>query len=655
MHGCAMMQQISSDQDNSAAGSLRPEIQRIISRGATTAVRRNGSPWVAAGLILTSLLLLWLAFTPVEFAPAAWLALVPLTILVRLNSLPRFCYLNLCALGFLWGLATLQWMRLGHPMMYGALIAMAFYLSLYFPAFVFLSRKVTAAGLPLVLAIPVVWTALELLRAYLLTGFSWYYLGHSQYRWLTLIQISDLTGAYGVSFVIAFFSAAVSLQIPASLLRGWNLDISDTTTSGLARIGVSVDRSAATTTQAAWFSRYQTLASAVLIVLGCCAYGAVRISPANRFTAGPAIALIQGNFSPEVKHDPANWTTSMDVHMTLTEHSHLLRPDIIVWPETMFPWPERSVTEGVTDQELIARLPSNEQNSLNVDSETITKTWRGKDVQSLLANQSQAAGAAFVMGLETHEVTKSSLLAFNSAAFVRPDIGYVGRYDKIHRVIFGEYIPLKDLFPWLGNLTPFGLNFGIAAGQGPKMYEYAGFQIAPLICFEDTVPHLVRKIASQKSDQGRECDLLVNLCNDAWFRGSSELDQHLITALFRCIETRTPMVRAVNGGVSAFIDGNGEVREPDQILMYDRNQGQQQQLQSVSGMRDPATGKWRRQFDGVVFGQIPLDQRSSLYLATGDWFALTCVLITAFFFIRSRFRETSNGGQTAVLIGTQQR
>jgi apolipoprotein N-acyltransferase len=160
-----------------------------------------------------------------------------------------------------------------------------------------------------------------------------------------------------------------------------------------------------------------------------------------------------------------------------------------------------------------------------------------------------------------------------------------------------------------------------------KMFEYAGFRIVPMICFEDTVPHLTRRMAAQKDSEGRECDVLVNLTNDAWFHGSSELDQHLITGVFRSVETRVPLVRCVNGGISAFIDGNGLVREPDKILvMKEPLEGLHAEVSEVKGMRDPSTGAWRRQFNGIIFGQVPLDPRSSLYVQYGDWFAGLCLL-----------------------------
>lgn len=606
----------------SSQSALSPEVQRIIVGGRNSAPDRRGSPGTVAALSALAAFLLWICQTPVEFSPAAWAALIPLTILIRPETLPRWSYRLLTLAGFLWAVATLQWMRLGHWAMYGALFSLAIYLSLYFPLFVAVSRRVVRTGLPVALAVPVVWTSLELTRAYLLTGFSWYYLGHSQYRWLSLIQISDLTGAYGVSFVIAFCAAAIAEQIPDDRIRSWHLDLRPSENSGRHPFRPAV-------------RRRLSLGAAILTLMITCGYGAVRLHSSNQFPAGPAVALIQGNFSPEVKHDVRSWNGLYNVHRSLTESCRDLRPDLIIWPETMFRWPVQTVAEGVTDEELITRLPGDQLEFSDIGIQEISAAWRSNEVQTLLASQSQAAGAAMIIGLEAHEVTKTGLNAYNSAAFIRPDTGYIDRYDKMHRVIFGEYIPLKDLFPWLSALTPFGPNYGISAGTRPAVFEYNNLRMAPLICFEDTVPQLVRNAARQSSGDSQTVDLLVNLTNDAWFRGSSELDQHLITSVFRCIETRTPLVRAVNGGISAFIDGNGQIREPEQILVLRQNNDDSAPvLEEVQGMRDPTSGVWRRQFEGIVFGQVPLDPRNSFYLQTGDWFAIACLGVATIYCLR---------------------
>src|SRR5262245_20271048 len=114
---------------------------------------------LAAGL--TGLLLVG-SFTPIDFGPLAWVALVPLLLLVRLERPLRRLYAMVLAGGLLFWVLSLQWMRLGHPVMYVAWWALALYLALYFPLFVALARvAVWRCHVPLTLAAPVVWVGLE--------------------------------------------------------------------------------------------------------------------------------------------------------------------------------------------------------------------------------------------------------------------------------------------------------------------------------------------------------------------------------------------------------------------------------------------------------------------------------------------------------------
>ncbi|MFN9079765.1 MAG: hypothetical protein ACK5X8_04405, partial [Planctomyces sp.] len=391
----------------SASDTLRPEVQRIIAAGRSGVVRSEGlqrSVWL---LGLLSALLLWSAFTPLELSAAAWLALVPLCPLLRLRSLPRRTFLVLWCCGLFWGTATLQWMRLGHPAMYAAMFALAAWIGLTFPAFVLLGRRVTAAGLPVWLAVPVVWTVLEYARGMLLTGFAWYFLGHSQYRWIGLIQIADVTGAWGVSFVVALFSGVLVLYVPDSLLRRLGLDVAPGFDSGRFRVLVPT-------------------ATAVTVLCACLVYGAIRAEGPSAFPPGPVVSLIQGNFTPELKHDAQLVLSRFRIHNVLMQSSIRLQPDLVVWPETMFPWPERSVAEGVTDQQILAQAPLDVLRDYGNESALLVEPFRNAEVQKSLAGHSQGLGAALMIGLEALVADHNRTRVFNSAAFVRPDVGYVG-------------------------------------------------------------------------------------------------------------------------------------------------------------------------------------------------------------------------------------
>ena len=157
-------------------------------------------------------------------------------------------------------------------------------------------------------------------------------------------------------------------------------------------------------------------------------------------------------------------------------------------------------------------------------------------------------------------------------------------------------------------------------------YSNKGFRLAPVICFEDTVPQVVRKVIRSTTEDDpshRRPDVLLNLTNDGWFHGSSELDQHLITASFRSIECRTPMVRAVNTGISALIDGDGVIR---------------------ARATDPETHR-SKQVDAILVETVPLDNRTSFYVAHGDLFGGGClggcglILLAGLFQFASSYRR----------------
>jgi len=123
--------------------------------------------------------------------------------------------------------------------------------------------------------------------------------------------------------------------------------------------------------------------------------------------------------------------------------------------------------------------------------------------------------------------------------------------------MFGEYVPLADRFPFLYRLTP--LPTGLAAGTRPVAVGIAGYEVAPTICYETALPTAIRSIVRRLAREGRRPDVLVNLTNDGWFWGSSELDMHLAAGILRAVEVRTPLVIAANTGFSASIDGSGRL------------------------------------------------------------------------------------------------
>jgi apolipoprotein N-acyltransferase len=182
----------------------------------------------------------------------------------------------------------------------------------------------------------------------------------------------------------------------------------------------------------------------------------------------------------------------------------------------------------------------------------------------------------------------------------------VDRYDKMHLVPFGEYIPLRETLPFLSKFVPFDAS--LSAGERQTMFEMnrdgQTQKFGVLICYEDTVSELARKLRRDGAD------FLVNISNDAWF-GLSELDQHYVAARFRAIENRVGVVRSGNNGLSGMIDPLGRTE-----LLLDKNE------------------------IGSASGDLWITESRSVYTQVGDWPGIAAsafILILEF----SRRRRTS--------------
>jgi apolipoprotein N-acyltransferase len=576
--------------------STDPSPQAIIAAARTAAAPMTG-PLLAA---CVSSVLLWAAFPPVEWGPLAWVALFPVLCLARLEQTPRRMYLAVYLGSFAFWVASLQWMRLGDPTMYPAWIALSAYLAAYLPICLGLTRvAVRRWNWPIGLAAPLVWVGLECVRGYALTGFGWYLLSHTQYLWIDFIQLADTIGTYGLSGLVLLPAAVAADMVPMTWLAAWGwLPVSESSR-------VEFLKAADQSKTASWYVRRMGLVAGVLMaVVG---YGMWRRST-GEFLPGPRVALIQGNEPAVVNPDPRDWPKQHQRHMQLTGQAVREQPDLIVWPEGMFRWPALDSPPGVSDEDLTKKHPHASVEHL-----------RQLDVPKRLGDISRMAGAALVMGQTTVSVDLERLRYYNSATFVTPETGMAGRYDKIHRVVFGEYVPLVDWLPFLAGFTPYADATGLSAGTSGKTFEHKSVRYSPVICYEDTVPHLVRRVVRDTTDPARGApDVLLNLSNDGWFHGSSEHDQHLITSVFRCIETRTPLARAANMGVSAIIDGDGVIRVK---------------------ARDLETGA-SKGCEAVVVGQVPLDPRGSAYLLLGDMPAACCSTLCGMLLLVGMRRRT---------------
>ena len=352
-----------------------------------------------------------------------------------------------------------------------------------------------------------------------------------------------------------------------------------------------------------------------------------------------------------MKHDPDAYRKMINEYDLLTSRAGSFRPDLIVWPESSFPVPLRSLDPDVEDSDLIGHEAIHGLIHNSDAAAYEVSTWRDGRAELALETRAEERGTALMVGLISEHANRKGRSRYNSVAFFDPQDGMKGLYHKNHRVVFGEYIPLRTALPWLARLTPWGAGFGVDPGTEMKSFLYKDVSYAPVICFEDTVPQLVTRAVRHTDDQGRQPDVLVNATNDGWFRGSSELDQHLVMSVFRCVEHRRPMVRAVNCGISSFIDGSGRIRDPEHFLKLSEDSSTMApKWETLDSMYDPDTGARYRDCSALMCGQVPLDGRNTIYTSWGDWFAMLCsaaaVALVAVGHVRLR-RDDSLSGAAA--------
>jgi len=154
---------------------------------------------------------------------------------------------------------------------------------------------------------------------------------------------------------------------------------------------------------------------------------------------------------------------------------------------------------------------------------------------------------------------------YNSAYLLSPEGEVKGKYDKVHLVPYGEYVPLRNVFPFIKGLTA-GIG-DFSTGDGYFPLSSAGRKIGVLICYEGILPFAARMYKKESAE------ILVNITNDAWFGSTSAPYQHLSMTIFRAVETRLYLVRAANTGISAIVDPRGHIAAQTNIFQKDSLKG----------------------------------------------------------------------------------
>lgn len=448
----------------------------------------------------------------------AWVALVPIMLFVLNARRMRHVVLAGLFTGTVNHFLLLYWLMgtmhnygdMSWPLSAGLLLALAVITSVFMILTVVLTRFCIRSPWLFFFGSACVWVAVEYLRTYAFTGLPWALFGYTQFQRLELIQIADVTGVYGISFLLVLANAAIALLLNALnqhyVERGRYL-----------------------------FKSFVCLIIAIAVIAGTFFYGTARESRIKQKLTAAAqidVGLVQASISQHEKWAPKFQNATMQAYAELTLQAAESRPDIIIWSETALPFyfPQ---TEDLS-QKVFALV-----NYIKIPLFTGAPRYE----------------------IPPGETDVGRFKYYNSAFLVMPEHGLQDIYDKVHLVPFGEYVPWQSVMFFMNSITGGSFERGEAGKlvHSPLLLRDR-LKIGTLICYEGIFPDLARAHARNGAN------LLVNITNDAWYDYSAGPYQHFIISMFRSIETRTAFVRCANTGISAYVMPTGEIAYQTQLF-----------------------------------------------------------------------------------------
>ena len=384
------------------------------------------------------------------------------------------------------------------------LLALSAYLAI-FPAFwVWLLIRLRGQTLPSTwlgraawaLAGATIWVALEMVIARLWTGFPWNLLGASQFELTPLIQVSSITGIYGVSFLVVWTSLSL-ISASTLIIR-----------KPLAR--------------SVWAAE---LILPMLVIAMLFHFGFRAMAGTTLSGRSIRVTFVQPNIPQTVIWDASKDDERFQELLALSEQALTNKTDLLLWPEAAVP---KLLRYDETTFHAVTNLAGSHHVWLII----------GADDAEPRANPTRKGDADF----------------YNSSFLISPEGRLINGYRKRSLVIFGEYIPLIRWIPVFKWFTP--IDSGFTSGDHAVPFELPNLNVktSVLICFEDVFPQLVREYP------GPDTDFLVNLTNNGWFGEDSAQWQHAVSALFRAVENGTPLVRCSNNGLTCWVDAHGRLR-----------------------------------------------------------------------------------------------
>ncbi len=506
----------------------------------------------------------WVAFAPLIVAVLRARPAGALEINGSVNlqaATPGQAFLLAYTSGILWYAGTCYWIYdtmhehggLSAPAAALALFLFCLYLGLYHGLFGLLLGLAAGPGrdnrLALVL-VPFLWVAAELARTRV-TGFPWDLLGTAQVDNISLSRISTWTGVYAISFEIMLVNVAMAAAFLVPRKKRATLLVASLAAAGVLQAGRLVDAPAIPADRAALLVQEN-------------------IPVDENWTRDTFERTLHELTDLSAKAETSSSSSSLAI-----ESAHG-KADLIVWPESPAPF----FTNDPLFREPVSQM-ARESHSWIVTGA----------IGSTPAKQSGTPAAK----------------VFNSAALVSPGGDWTARYDKVHLVPFGEYLPFPKLFAFAGGLTKEVGEF--KAGESRVPLEADSERLGIFICYESVFPDEVRQFA----DNGAQ--VFVNISNDGWYGDSGAFAQHLNQTRMRAIENDRWILSATDTGVTASIDPYGRT-----------------------------VARLPRKERGVLVAPYALTSVTTFYTRHGDWFAYLCAIISAAALL-ARFTRSVQAGK----------
>jgi apolipoprotein N-acyltransferase len=496
-------------------------------------------------------ILSWVAFAPliVALLRARPAGVLEMDGSVNLQAAtPGQAFLLAYISGILWYAGTCYWIYntmhehggLSVPAALLALFLFCLYLGLYHGLFGLLLSLLVGPGRDnrrALVAAPFLWVAVELARTRI-TGFPWDLLGTAQVDNISLTRITTMTGVYGVSFEIMLVNVALATAFLVPRKKRNTLLIASLAAAAVLQAGRLVDPPALPTDRAALLVQEN-------------------IPVDTNWTREAFERTLRGLTDLSLKAVASNRSNATGN----APGSKQNKVDLIVWPESPAPF--------FTNDPLF------------------------RDPVSQMAREANSWVVTDAIGSNpAAQSSSSSSQVFNSAALISPSGDWTARYDKIHLVPFGEYLPFPRLFAFAGGLTKEVGEFKAGVSRAPLAAGDA--RLGVFICYESVFPDEVRQFA------GQGAEVLVNLSNDGWYGDSGAYAQHLNQTRMRAIENDRWVLSATDTGVTASIDPYGRTvtQLPRKVL-------------------------------SALVAPYALTSVTTFYSRHGDWFAFLCAIISA--------------------------